>query len=84
MQKQSPVKPVGKLLRSAPTDKGGAVFYVVGIMALVMFFSPFVLIYHMVKTARRCAPDSKHRAHKAEMVYGLDRSAEDASGFLYT
>ena len=50
-------------------EKQGSLFYVVGIIALIIFFSPFVIIYLMVKAANKIAVLFKPRVRKAE-VFG--------------
>jgi hypothetical protein len=46
-------------------EKQGSLFYVVWITALIVFFSPFVIIYLTLKAANKIAVLFKSRVRKA-------------------
>ena len=75
---------LGKMLPSVSAEHGGALFYVVGVTALAFFFSPFVMIYFMVKAASKITAALHTRIRKVEVVNELSRSPEDVPRFLHT
>jgi hypothetical protein len=48
-------------------EKQGSLFYVVWITALIVFFSPFVVIYLATKAASKIVVMFKSRVRKAEL-----------------
>lgn len=57
-------------------EKPGSLFYVVGITALVVFFSPFVMIYLLVKGPNMVRAIFSSRAHRVSAVEQIQAATQ--------
>jgi succinate dehydrogenase hydrophobic anchor subunit len=84
MQKQNLNVTIAADKSGVHMEGGGVLFYAVGVTALACFFSPFVMIYFVVKATNKVVTAVHSKVHKEEVGDELNRKVEDISGFLRT
>ncbi len=59
-------------------------FYTMGVFALILFFSPFVAIYFMVKGFNKLVGSIHSKINRVDVVNDVDHGTGDMRGLLNT